>query len=122
MDSKTHLQLLLQPRGVQAKVARELEVSTGNVNMWKNGSIRPSKAVLARLADYFNVSIEYIKDQTDDPTPQTKKAPISSEEPMGEEDNLDAMIRQASAGLTDAYKRKLLEHIAFLRFQQNAKP
>ena len=122
MDNETHLQLLLQPRGVQAKVARELEVSTGNVNMWKNGSVRPSNAILARLADFFNVSIEYIKDQTDDPTPQTKKASVSPEEPTGKESDLDVMLRQASAGLTDEYKRKLLEHIDFLRSQQNAKP
>ena len=69
---------------------------------------RFSPGSVEAIANYMSVSVDFLLCYTDDPS--------------GEEGGLDAMIRQASAALTDEYKRKLLEHIDFLRVQQNAKP
>lgn len=40
-------------------VVKELSIATGSVTKWKNGSI-PNGETLVKLADYFNVSIDYL--------------------------------------------------------------
>ena len=39
-------------------IAKELQISSGSVSEWKKGRI-PSKNTLQKLAQYFNVSVEY---------------------------------------------------------------
>lgn len=41
-------------------VVKALKISAGSVTNWKNGSI-PTDKTLAKLAEYFNVSIEELK-------------------------------------------------------------
>jgi transcriptional regulator with XRE-family HTH domain len=56
-----------------SKVALEIGTSKPAVTRWKSGSM-PSDATLVKLAEYFNVSVEYLKGETD-----IKKAPLSEE-------------------------------------------
>ena len=49
------------------KVVEALNISKGSVTKWKNGAI-PSGATLKKLADYFNVSVDFlIGNETDEP-------------------------------------------------------
>lgn len=48
-------------------VGKELGISSGAVNQWKNGSI-PSGEKLVQLADYFNVPVDYLLGRTIIPT------------------------------------------------------
>lgn len=45
-----------------------LKMSKGNATNWKNGS-EPSLDVLRQIADYFNVSTDYLLGKTDEPKP-----------------------------------------------------
>lgn len=59
---------LLRERGItQKQLAEAAKVSTGNVSDWKSGKAKPSIEVLARIAEYFDVSIDYLVGRTDIP-------------------------------------------------------
>lgn len=55
-------------------VASEVGLSRTSPNGWKKGK-QPSEVNLQKLADYFNVSVEYLKGEED-----TKKSPDKLEE------------------------------------------
>ncbi len=48
-------------------VGKELGISSGTITQWKNGSI-PSGEKLVQIADYFNVSVDYLLGREDEPT------------------------------------------------------
>lgn len=55
-------------RGVLAKdVAAAMSVSYRNYQRYENGSNDPPISKVIILADYFNVSIDYLVGRTDDP-------------------------------------------------------
>ena len=52
----------------QEQLADKLGVTKQSVSNWENGNIMPSVEMLEKIADYFNVSIDYLLERTDDPT------------------------------------------------------
>ena len=48
-------------------VAKKLGISSGSVTKWKMGSI-PQSTTLQKIADYFNVSVEYLCGKEEKPT------------------------------------------------------
>lgn len=44
----------------QADLVKEKLISNGMVTQWKKGLTSPSKKTLKKLADYFNVSVDYL--------------------------------------------------------------
>lgn len=54
----------------QAKLANRIGVKTQTVSLWERGERYPTKPTLSRIADYFNVSIEYIIGESDDDSPR----------------------------------------------------
>jgi transcriptional regulator with XRE-family HTH domain len=68
----TNLQRLLEPRGTSARICQKFGVASGNVSDWKNGRTRPSATVMHTLSEFFGVSLDYLLDLTDDPTPPPK--------------------------------------------------
>ena len=53
---------------------KALGISLGSVTKWKNGA-QPNSTTLKKIADYFNVSVEYLKGETE----QKEKQPTLSE-------------------------------------------
>ena len=47
-------------------VAKELSISSGSVTNWKNGAI-PQNLALKKIAEYFNVTVDYLLGKTDNP-------------------------------------------------------
>lgn len=47
-------------------VAKELGISSGIITKWKNGSL-PNSDTLLKIADYFNVSVDYLLGRSDHP-------------------------------------------------------
>ena len=45
-------------------VGKELGISSGTISQWKNGSI-PSGEKLIQIAEYFNVSVDYLLGRKD---------------------------------------------------------
>ena len=44
----------------QVELARELSVSKQTVSNWENDNIQPSIEMLLKIADFFNVSTDYL--------------------------------------------------------------
>lgn len=52
---------LLKSRGITAyKVAKDTGITTATLTSWKQGKYIPKQEKLIKIANYFNVSIEYL--------------------------------------------------------------
>lgn len=49
----------------QVALAKELKVSKGTISFWENGLREPSMSSLIAVADYFNVSVDYLLGRED---------------------------------------------------------
>lgn len=89
-----------------SRAALDLNLSKSSVNKWKNGST-PSGKTLQMLADYFNVSVDYLingEPQKSD----TKKEAVTF-------DDFTYAMYNHSAELTDEEKKMLLEMAEFMK-------
>lgn len=51
----------------QLKLAMDLNTSQNTVSRYETGEREPGIAELIKLADYFNVSVDYLLERTDTP-------------------------------------------------------
>lgn len=54
-------------------VSKATGVGQDTLSRWKTGKGEPSLDTLSILADYFGVSLDYMRGRTDDPTPTSKR-------------------------------------------------
>lgn len=59
-------ELRLEKRLSQDKIAEELDVSQGLIAKWESHQSTPSPEMLDYIADYFNVSTDYLIGRTND--------------------------------------------------------
>ncbi len=63
-----HLRSIRQQQGkTQSNVAQALGISERNYQSFEYGDVKPSFQNLIALANYFDVSIDYLVGRTDDP-------------------------------------------------------
>jgi transcriptional regulator with XRE-family HTH domain len=58
-----------------SKVAEEIGLSRPAVSSWKTGKAKPSDVTVLKIAEYFNVSINYLLGESEEPE-EIKKDPI----------------------------------------------
>lgn len=64
-------QKLCEIKGVKpSEVSRATGVATATLSSWKSGKYTPGIDKLRKIADYFNVSVEYITQSPDVKNPQ----------------------------------------------------
>ena len=80
-------------------VVKELKLSTSKVTAWKNGSV-PNGNILVLLANYFNVSVDYLLGKAS-PTPEQTDS-----------------FTEESADLTPDERSKVEEYIKFIKSQR----
>ena len=51
----------------QIKLGMDLNMSQNTISRYETGVREPSVADLIRIADYFNVSVDYLLERTDNP-------------------------------------------------------
>ena len=98
------LKRLRENRGVtQAELSRTLRISPSTVGMWEQGRREPDYEMLKRLADYFNVSADYLlgRDMT--------KAPALSAEQV-------ALLKGFDSLNSDG-QRDILGYLDFLKYK-----
>lgn len=49
------------------QLGKEINSTKGTISNYENGNKKPSLDMLIKLADYFNVSIDYLVGRTNDP-------------------------------------------------------
>lgn len=81
-------------------VVKELKLSTSKVTAWKNGSV-PNGNTLVLLAEYFNVSTDYLLGKSVSPTLE----------------QTDSFTKEA-ADLTQEERDKTTEYMRFLKSQR----
>jgi len=57
----------------QAELAKKLHVTRQALSNYENLGSEPHYALLIQIADFFNVSLDYLLDRTDVQTPYPKK-------------------------------------------------
>ncbi len=66
------LKTLRKQRGIsQLKLAMDLNMNQNTISRYENGKHEADYATLIRLADYFQVSIDYLLERTNDPRMHT---------------------------------------------------
>lgn len=90
--------------GAKVKFAKSIGYNDGSiVSMWENGTSVSYTKKLHQIADIYNVSVEWLKGETDDPS--IKKAPGINAEGLSA---ARKALLDAVDGLTDGQCEKLL--------------
>lgn len=84
------------------KVAAELGITSGTATKWKNGAV-PQDRTIKKIADYFGVTVEYLKGETDIKNP-------AAEDSSGIEKEALYLLNQLSAETQE-------EVMSFLRYK-----
>lgn len=71
---ETYIELCAKKRKTPSAVAVENNLSKSTVNAWKIGRSKPTDVTLSKLANYFGVSVEYLKGEAEEPE-EIKKDP-----------------------------------------------
>ena len=62
------LKMLRKQRGIsQLKLALDLNMNQNSISRYESGNREADYATLIKFADYFNVSIDYLLERTDNP-------------------------------------------------------
>lgn len=64
----------------QLKLAMEIEISQEAISKYETNRAMPSSNVLIKLANYFNCSVDYLLDRTNNPKMNTDTASSENEE------------------------------------------
>lgn len=83
--------LCLQNGDKPNTVAKELGFSTAACTHWKEGA-EPKSSVLIKIADYFDVSVDYLLGRTDDPESHKIKNELINTVDQLTEDNLKKVL------------------------------
>lgn len=96
-------------------VAKELKIASSTVTSWKSGSI-PNGETLIKLADYLDVSVDYLLGRTEEP----KKINYGVE---NHGDNNGAINNQVNApeSKLDGLSKEMLDEFEKLTFNNKAK-
>lgn len=70
------LKELRKSRGIsQLKLAMDLNMNQNSISRYETGEREADYATLIKFADYFNVSIDYLLERTDNPQMADKQSP-----------------------------------------------
>ncbi|MBE3586642.1 MAG: helix-turn-helix transcriptional regulator [Thermoanaerobacter sp.] len=97
----------------QKELAAAIGVKPGTVAAWEAGHRVPELGLATKLADFFNVSVDYLLGRTDDPRPVDKI--ISPESGAGTKRTLKDKIFDTTYTPTEVDLEELLE-VANIRF------
>lgn len=77
----TRVKELIKSHGItKNKLLVDVGINTSAFTNWENRNTVPSGEVIAKIADYFHVSTDYLLGRTDDPRPLDKKEPTPASE------------------------------------------
>ena len=95
--------------------ALAIGLKKSNVTYWKNGRNNPSDVTLAKIANFFGVTVEELMGETDDPSAGIKKDPIPKDEAVSPaaQEILDFLDSASGEELADVIK-----YIRYLKSQR----
>ena len=90
---------------------RELGFSNAIATHWKNGQL-PGLASLEKIADYFNVSVDYLRGKSD------IKKEQAALDGLPASDELKKLLEESST-LSEEEARKVREYVELLKLKRN---
>lgn len=109
-------ELRLEKKINQSELGEIIGISPSTVGMYERDQRFPDKDILGKIADYFEVSVDYLLGRTDERNLHKEKT------------KLDPSIKTIAAhrigdieDLSDEAIEKINEYIEFIRIQQNKK-
>ncbi len=78
-------ELMAKCKITQQQLSQATGISQGNISDWKNNRSAPKAEALVKIADYFNVTTDYLLGLTDDPGQKEKPLTVSDEGLLDEE-------------------------------------
>lgn len=76
-----HLRELRIQKGLtQAELSKALQVSASSIGMYEQGRREPDNETLGRIANFFNVTTDYLLGRTDEPGGTADSAGVAKEE------------------------------------------
>lgn len=82
MSIAEKLKYIRESKGVyQKELASYLRVSIGTISNYETGVHKPDLGTLGKIADFYEVSTDYLLERTNVPLP-TKKAPLKQPIPL----------------------------------------
>lgn len=86
MDFAERLSLLMEEASLSnLKLAKTIGVSDRLIGAWRKGENGPTLISASRIADFFNVSLDYLSGRSDSRHGSTKKEPASEISEIGRE-------------------------------------
>ncbi len=95
-------------------VAKKIGASSGSVTAWKKGT-DPRNATLAKIADYFGVSTDYLLGK------ENEKAPAESGKRAVSDDDIKFALFGGDGVITDAMFEEVKNFAAFVKAREDAK-
>lgn len=107
---ETFYKLCVEKNTSPNAVAKKIDVSNSTTTKWKNGTI-PNGEILIKLANYFNVSIDYLLGRTEEPKQQN----INHGNIEGNQGNIyntetEKKLDETSAELLEQFKKLSLKN------------
>lgn len=93
----------------QVDFAKELGIAQSTLSTWESGRYEPDSASLLKLAQYFNVSVDYLLGRDED----TKKEPAANS--GGELSGIDAELYELLMGLPDDKLQDAMNYVRYLK-------
>lgn len=95
------------------KIAKYLDVSIQTISNYENGKREMTPDTIIKLAEYFNVSTDYLLGKSDIRNPNTQKDDILNEAMIG-------MSKEDYEKLTDVQKKQIRDFAIFIKNQNNS--
>ena len=90
------------------RIVKALGISQGSVTQWKNGKV-PLHGTLLKIAEHFNVSVDYLLGNA--PPPEEEKSPAELHQELAE------LWEQ----LDEASREEAMRYLEYLRSRRNNK-
>jgi len=118
MQFSQRLSILIEEKGITAyRLRKDLKLSNSIVTYWMDGTRLPNGESLIKLANYFDVSIDYLVgriDNTHAVAAEPSKAHSEDVMSAGEGEFLSAAL-SGNLNLTEKQKESVVEYIRFIR-------
>lgn len=102
------LKQLREDRGLsQSQLAKELGVSQSTVGNWESGAREPNFSTTQQIADFFNVSVDYLLGNTDEPRTLDQQL-----------EGIDFALFGEVHELTDEEKQDVINFAKFIKSQR----
>lgn len=119
MKFPERLKQLRNEKGLyQKELADIIGVSRPTVTQYENGTRTPDQVTLQKIADFFNISLDYLLGRTDEPSPADKIKSAISDDPvllsfwdeLKEREDLQLMFKQTK-NLSPSAIKQIIEII-----------